>query len=155
MVNTPAYLKQRDKPGDDVVASGKSWLRSYLREDVQSLQEHKQHHVHIWDEEKQEYMPLEHCRGREKKNICKSKFPRTKWLIKKAVVLCVGLCRQMELAVSGRKNVLGSMHGPMNEPNINGTHPAMLVAQRFNSDVQLPYRLPLNAHNITNYYLDS
>ena len=31
----------------------------------------------------------------------------------------------------------------MNEPNINGSHPAMLATQQCNSDVQLPYRLPL------------
>ena len=31
----------------------------------------------------------------------------------------------------------------MNEPNINGTHPAMLATQKCNSDVQLPYRLPV------------
>jgi hypothetical protein len=31
----------------------------------------------------------------------------------------------------------------MNEENLNGTHPAMLAAQRFNSDVQLPYRFPV------------
>ena len=33
----------------------------------------------------------------------------------------------------------------MNEANTNGTHPAMLASQQCNSDVQLPYRLPLTA----------
>ena len=31
----------------------------------------------------------------------------------------------------------------MNHESINGTHPAMLAAQRCNSDVQLPYRFPI------------
>ena len=31
----------------------------------------------------------------------------------------------------------------MNDEYLNGTHPAMLAAQRFNSDVQLPYRFPI------------
>ena len=44
---------------------------------------------------------------------------------------------------TGRKNLSGALHGPMNEANINGTHPAMLVTQVCNSDVQLPYRLPI------------
>ena len=35
------------------------------------------------------------------------------------------------------------MHGPMNHPSINATHPAMLACQRCNSDVQLPYRFPI------------
>ena len=38
--------------------------------------------------------------------------------------------------------MFGAMHGPMNHPCINGTHPAMLVCHRCNSDVQLPYRFP-------------
>ena len=39
--------------------------------------------------------------------------------------------------------MLGAMHGPMNHPCINGTHPAMLACQRCNSDAQLPYRFPI------------
>ena len=31
----------------------------------------------------------------------------------------------------------------MNHEYLNGTHPALLVALRFNSDVQLPYRMPI------------
>ena len=41
--------------------------------------------------------------------------------------------------------MLGALHGPMNHPSLNGTHPAMLAAQRCNSDVQLPYRFPITA----------
>ena len=37
------------------------------------------------------------------------------------------------------------MHGPMNHAYLNGTHPALPVATRFNSDVQLPYRMPICA----------
>ena len=40
---------------------------------------------------------------------------------------------------------LESLHGPMNEENLNGAHPAMLAALRCNSDVQLPYRFPITA----------
>ena len=43
----------------------------------------------------------------------------------------------------GRRSKLGSLHGPMNHEYLNGTHPAMLAAQRCNSDVQLPYRCPI------------
>ena len=39
--------------------------------------------------------------------------------------------------------MLGAMHGPMNHPSVNGTHPAMLACHRCNSDVQLPYRFPI------------
>ena len=49
----------------------------------------------------------------------------------------------MDLTLRGRRCQLGSMHGPMNHECLNGTHPAMLAAQRCNSDVQFPYRFPI------------
>eukprot|EP00973_Karenia_brevis_P078773 10933161-Karenia_brevis.AAC.1 len=49
------------------------------------------------------------------------------------------------MALTGRKCQLGALHGLMNEPNLNGLHPAMLSMQQFNSDVQLLYRLPICA----------
>ena len=124
---------------------GRAWLSQYLGKHVQRVQELKQHHVHIWNEETQEYVLLEHCKSKDKKNECKSHFPRTKWLIEQCVVLCKGLLQLMDMPSGGRKNMTGSLHGPMNEPNINGSHPAMLATQQCNSDVQLPYRLPLTA----------
>ena len=124
---------------------GRAWLSQYLGKHVQRVQELKQHHVHIWNEETQEYVVLEHCKSKDKKNECKSHFPRTKWLIEQCVVLCKGLLQLMDMPAGGRKNMTGSLHGPMNEPNINGSHPAMLATQQCNSDVQLPYRLPLTA----------
>ena len=47
---------------------------------------------------------------------------------------------------SGKRNMQGTLHGPMNEPNLNGTLPALLCGApglNFNSDVQLPYRFPI------------
>ncbi len=134
---------QKDKRS--YLQQGKEWLRRYLHCHVQKIGELKQHHVHIWDEAKQDYVVLEHCKAKGNQNECKSHFPRTKWLVKSAVVLCRGLLQQMEMPCQGRKNMLGSLHGPMNEPNINGTQPAMLATQQCNSDVQLPYRLPVSA----------
>lgn len=125
------------------IEQGKAWLKKFLQRHVQQVSELKQHHVHVWDEAKKEYVVLEHCKAKDKKNECKSHFPRTKWLIKAAVVLCKGLLQEMEMPCQGRKNLLGSLHGPMNEANINGSHPAMLATQQCNSDVQLPYRLPI------------
>ena len=52
----------------------------------------------------------------------------------------------MGLALSGRRSMAGAMHGPVNDPNVNGSHPALLAAPAggaTNSDVQLPYRLPI------------
>ena len=64
------------------------------------------------------------------------------WLVRSAVMLCTHLLEQMGLPTRGRRCQLGSLHGPMNHESINGTHPAMLAAQRCNSYVQLPYCFP-------------
>ena len=46
----------------------------------------------------------------------------------------------------GRRGKLGALHGPMNHEYLSGTHPALLVGLRCNSDVQLPYRFPIHAN---------
>ena len=56
------------------------------------------------------------------------------------VMLCTNRLRQMGLPTRGRRCQLGSLLGPMNNECMNGTHPAMLAAQRCKYDVQLPYR---------------
>ena len=80
---------------------------------MQKLQEHKQHHVHTLNAEG-ERVPLTHCRRSDNPKLCKAEFPRTKWLIDRAVVLCQGLIRRMGMALTGRRSKLGSLHGPMN-----------------------------------------
>ena len=62
------------------------------------------------------------------------------WLVLRPLIRCTHLLDQMGLPTRGRRCQLGSLHGPMNHEFINGTHPAMLAAQRYNYDVQLPYR---------------
>lgn len=127
----------------DLVKEGRQWLNHHLAEHVQELQELKQHHVHL-PNEKGERVPLTHCRRSDNPNKCKGDFPRTHWLINEAVVLCPGLLKRMGMASSGRRSKLGSLHGPMNHENLNGTSAAMLAVQTCNSDVQLPYRLPIS-----------
>ena len=59
------------------------------------------------------------------------------------MVLCKGLIQAMGIAYSGKRTVLGVLHGHLNHEYLNATHPAMLACHRFNSDVQLPYRFPI------------
>jgi len=144
LLKTPEYQKRNNgKTATSERDDDQEWLRCYLGEDVQELQMHKQHHIHLLNEETGLPEPLPGCRRKDKPKECKSDFPRTRWLTEKAVVLCAGLLRKMGLASTGRRSKLGALHGPMNHESLNGTHPAMLAAQRFNSDVQLPYRFPI------------
>ena len=128
---------------EDPDLNAEEWLHEYLHSDVQFLQEHKQHHVHPVNENTGEREPLQACRRKDKPKACKANFPRTKWIIEKAVVLCQGWIKEMDMALTGRRSMLGSLHGPMNHEYLNATHPAMLAVHRFNSDVQLPYRFPI------------
>lgn len=118
---------------------GTSWLDTYLKDHVQSIQEMKQNHVHTLNS-KGERVPLAHCRRADNPKRCKGDFPRTLWIIKKAVVLCKGLMKKMGMPLGGKRNRVGSLHGPRNEENINGTHPTLSALLQTNSDVQLPYR---------------
>ena len=87
--------------------------------------------------------PLAACKRKDNPSFCKADFPSMKWLVTKAVILCAKLLQRMDQRTSGRRCMLGSMHGPMNHPSINGTHPAMSACRRCNSDVELPYRFPI------------
>ena len=113
----------------------KQWLKEYLT-DVQRVQEYKQHHVHPVNLKTGKREPLTACRRKDNPALCKGDFPRTERSIERAVVLCPGLLRRLAMPFGGRRSKLGSMHGPTDHPYLNGTHPAMLVAMRFNSDLQ-------------------
>ena len=145
LTSRPTYLSQRISgplQESKKIEEGAAWLSKHLSEHVQELQESKQHHVHL-PNDKGERVPLTHCKRADNPTKCKSDFPRTSWLIDRAVVLCQGLLERMQMAVTGRRSKLGSLHGPMNHENLNGTSSAMLAVQQFNSDVQIPYRLPI------------
>ena len=89
-------------------------------------------------------MPLSHCQRADNPKKCKGDFPRA-WLVEQPVVLCPGLMRRWDMALGGRRNRPGSLHGPRNEENVNATHPALAAFLQTNSDVQLPYRFAITA----------
>ena len=71
---------------DDAVA----WETAYLDEDVQYLQERKQNHVHLKNEETGERVPLPACRWKDNPKLCKAEFPRASQIIGRAIVVCPG-----------------------------------------------------------------
>ena len=134
MLSRPAYQQ-------DSTAEAGPWKSQYLAEDVEDLQQHKQHQVHLPDKNGLR-MPLAHCRDNQNPSKCKSGFPRDTWLTDEPVLLCPGLAAKWGMPHKGKKSMVGSIWGPCNDPNLNGTHPALLAGLRCNSDVQLPYRFP-------------
>ena len=87
--------------------------------------------------------PLQCCRRKDKPKECKGGFPLEDRLCPEAVVVCPGFAKEHGMPQGGRRNEVGSLYGPRNDPNLNGTHPALCAACGFNTDVQLPYRLPI------------
>ena len=126
---------------EERASAGGEWLETHLQH-VQTIQELKQHHIHL-PNEKGERVPLTHCKRPDNPMKCKGDFPRKSWLTDKAVVLCKGLLDRMGLPSCRRRSKLGSLHDPMNHDWLNGTASVLLSVQQFNSDVQLPYRPPL------------
>ena len=134
----------RPRYQSDSKMAATEWKRAFLEADVEELQKHKQHHVHLPAEHPGgPRMPLAHCRDPKDPELCKAGFPRTAHQIEETVLVCAGLAQKMGMPSKGRRNCIGSLHGPMNDPNINGTHPALLAGLRCNSDVQVPYRFPI------------
>ena len=119
------------------------WRERFLAEDVEELQQRKQHHVHLAKAPGGPRLPLAHCRDPKDPSKCKAGFPRDEaQLVETTVLLCPGLAEHMGLPTKGKRSMLGSLWGPVNDPDLNGTHPALLAALRCNSDVQVPYRFP-------------
>ena len=145
LIACPAYLSAAPQDVTNGYASvdatemhrdGEAWLRSYLEEDVETLQMMKQHHVHMRNPDTNLREPLAACRSKTNPKECKAYFPRNKWLVEKAVILCQRFLYHMDLALRGRRCQIGSFHGPMNHEWLNATRSAILAAQRCNSDVR-------------------
>lgn len=77
--------------------------------------------------------------------LCKHGFPFKSQLCPMCCVVCPGMADVLGLPQVGRKNALGMLHGPRSDPNLNGSSGMLLAMGRDNSDVQIPYRLPICA----------
>ncbi len=149
LLSRAQYLKSRAWQACTSVAAlladGAAWIADHAKR-VQLIQEHRQHHVHLPDpkDPKQKRKPLTSCRRRDKPNECKSSYPQDKQLVDSAVVVCPELARKFGMPSKGKRNKVGSMHGPQNDPYLHGGHPAMHVALQCNNDVQVGYRLPIS-----------
>ncbi len=134
------------RPGyqSNAILQPEQWRKEFLQLDVEAVQQHKQHHVHLPKAPDGPRLPLAHCRDPKDPTKCKAGFPRPEeQMTDTTVLVCEGLAKQMGLPVKGKRSMLGALWGPVNDPDLNGTHPALLAALRCNSDVQVPYRFPI------------
>lgn len=136
MTSRPAYQL-------DVNMEPAAWRAAYLEQDAEALQKRKQNHVHLPGPDGGQRLPLKHCQDAKDPTKCKSGFPRTGWLAQEPLLICPSLAKAKDMPHHGKRSMVGLPWGPCNEPNLNGTHPALLAALRCNSDVQPPYRFPV------------
>ncbi len=134
MLSRPGYQLDDTMDAED-------WRQMYLAEDVEELQMHKQHHVHIPDAAGVR-QPLAHCRDPKDPTRCKGGFPHDKWSTEEPFLVCPGLAEDLDMPFKGKKSMTGLLWGPCNDGNLNATHPALLASLRCNSDVQVPFRFP-------------
>ena len=129
----------------NAVMDAEEWRRTYFAEDVEELQMHKQHHVHIPDSEGIR-RPLAHCRDPADPDKCKAGFPHDEWMTDELLLICPGLAEDLNMPFKGKKSMTGLLFGPCNDGNLNATHPALLASLRCNSDVQVPFRFPITSY---------
>ena len=91
---------------------------------------------------------LTHCKFKDDPKRCKSRYPKTDEAatLTRPALICHGLAKQCDLPVKGARSLLGAIRGRRNDEWLNGSHPALLVSLRCNSDVQVPYRFPITPH---------
>ena len=113
----PADLELISKPG---YISADSWMHEVAgrapsneeyakqyRFDVHRIQECRQHHVHIPDEEGNR-KPLTHCKRKDGPRKCKANFPKSgEMCLTQPAVICRGLAAKCDLPVKGARNAFG------------------------------------------------
>ena len=121
-------------------------MATVIREECTRRQEMRQNHVHVWNEKKKCKVPRTHCQCPDDPMKCKAGFPRTTWKVNKTLLLCKGFLKERKMPYTGKKNLIGSVHGPLNDENLNGCIPTILAGcpgLNFNNDIQIPYRFPI------------
>ena len=123
-------------------------MQVYLTEHVQQIHEMKQHHVHPLQADGTRSL-LQHCRRVDDPSKCKADFPRDGWLLSETAVLCPGLLKKFGMPSSGRRDRTGLVQAKGNDGWLNPSAAGLMAAAgSFNTDVQIPRRLPMlsNSH---------
>ena len=61
-------------------------------------------------------------------------------------VVCAGVAAELDLRTTGRRNMLGAVVGRRRCEWFSGTSAILAHLARSNTNVQCPYRMPINAH---------
>ncbi len=130
-------------------------FREAYEEDVQFIFSRVQHHWHLLNKDG-ERVPMQYCsiKGRQKSKCCKRGFPKKvicdrgkqSVLAKyRARIVCKGVAAELDLKISGRRNMLGACACRRRCPWFASTSKLLAHLTRSNTNIQCPYRLPITA----------
>ncbi len=137
----------------DIMQDAKRF-RAAFEADVQFVVSRVQHHWHLLDKDGKR-APMRYCamKGRRKATCCKRGFPKAVTKIVKnkfaeskyrTRIVCAGVASELDLKVSGRRNMLGACVCRRRCPWLASHSRLMAHLTRSNSNIQCPYRLPIN-----------
>jgi hypothetical protein len=128
---------------DDRLHLGSEWKRCYLAV-VQEYQMRVNHHIHLPNDQGTRE-PMPYCRSKTNHADCTKGYPKKKYEFQheKGAAVCRGLAKKLNFNISGRRCMLGAIACGRDNEWLNGTHPVLLANLHCNSDVLVPYRLPL------------
>ena len=158
MEATPgAYLWSDTQNRDSAtIQSEAEDFKAAYEADVQFIFSHVQHHWHAVDPKTGSRVPLKYCKpkGIKKQHFCKGGFPKKVHRLRngkldmqkfRTRVICKGVAKEMDLKVSGRRNMLGSVLGKRRDEWFSTTSALLAHVFRSNTNIQTNYRLPINA----------
>lgn len=134
-----------------VEADGERWKGQYNAV-VQQIQMRVNHHVHRLTEDNVR-MPMPYCKSKANPTECTKGFPRPLIAFDPRVeggsAMCPGMAKTFNVKATGSRSLLGTIATPRSNQWLNGSHKLLLANLPFNSDVLVPYRLPLMAETHT------
>lgn len=135
----PLYLGRRPESNASYAVladEGEACLRDYYTY-LDYVFQKRQEHLHP------NGVPLVAWRRKDKPKECKHGFMEHHLLRNEARVMCQCVAKQLGVATIGRRNVVGAIEPARGSGSLNGPMRPISVGSGSNSDIKVPYRLPL------------
>ena len=152
----PATLECAEEvDADNVAKDGQRFTEEY-EADCQFVFSRVQHHWHKLGKDGSRH-PMRYCQTRRKgqSGCCKAGFPKkvlrdktgkVRAMKYRVRIVCSGVAQEMDVRTSGRRNMLGAVMGRRQCEWFSGTSAILAHLTRSNTNVQCPYRIPINEH---------
>ena len=122
---------------------GRIYCEHYKKR-LQFVQSHMNYHIHPWNAQAGERIPLKSCRRKDRPNETKCGFPVDEGeLLKAPRLICNCFADIFGWNTSGPRSVVGSVFSARNDVMLNAGPSAWLVWSGDNGDVKFPHKVPI------------